>query len=97
MAAAKVDNYADPLAANQLAWSQTNDQFLASLRDTGGTNPDLYRTEFAYDADHQLIDTVAPVYNATPGYADVINAKDDSQATRLTRPIRTRSPSRPPA
>jgi RHS repeat-associated protein len=75
MAAAKVDNYADPLAAGEVAWSQSNDQFLASLEDTGGINPDLYRTEYAYDADHQLIDSVTPAYNATPNYAGVINSK----------------------
>jgi RHS repeat-associated protein len=73
-AAAKVDNYADPLTAGELAWSQSGDQFLASLRDTGGLNPDLYRTSYTYNAAGQVATTTQPVYNAKPDYYDAVKS-----------------------
>ena len=72
--AAKVDNYADPLAAGRPAWSQTADQYFSSYADSGGTNLDLYRTTYAYDHDGNLLSEVSPVYNRTPDYASAIKS-----------------------
>ncbi|MEI7743326.1 MAG: LamG-like jellyroll fold domain-containing protein [Chloroflexota bacterium] len=46
---AKIDNFNDPLTAGLTAWTQSSDQFFASMKDSGGSSPDLYRTEFTYD------------------------------------------------
>jgi RHS repeat-associated protein len=62
-ASAKVDNFIDPLAGTEVLWRQSPAQNLASLRDSGGANPDLYRTSFAYDAAHRVIETASPVAN----------------------------------
>ncbi len=48
-AGAKVDNFAEPLTASKLAWSQTADQQFASMKDSAGATPDLYRTTYTYD------------------------------------------------
>jgi RHS repeat-associated protein len=73
-AGAKVDNYNDPIGSNEIEWSQTAEQYFASLRDSNGTNPDLYRTEFAYDGGHHVIDTIKPFYNRVPSYADAVQS-----------------------
>jgi RHS repeat-associated protein len=75
-AQAKVDNYSDPLAAGQLAWTQDDDQFFASLRDSGGTDPDLYRTTYRYDGHGLVSDTVRPVWNRAPSYADSVTKSE---------------------
>jgi len=75
-AAAKVDNYADALAATETAWTQTADQYFASMKDSGGTNPDLYRTEYAYNGHQQPVDTNVPVYNPAPDYPDAVKNTD---------------------
>ena len=68
-AAAKVDNYNNPLAAGAGSWSQSPDQYFASIRDSDGKNRDLYRT-FATNDDtgNQLTQTTL-AYNARPDYA----------------------------
>jgi hypothetical protein len=71
-ASAKVDNYVDALASDELAWQQSADQYFASMRDSGGRNPDLYRTEFAYNGYHQLVDTVSPSENQNPNYPSAV-------------------------
>lgn len=65
-AAAAVDNYNDPLAAAEVAWSQTADQYFASLADSAGANPDLYRTEYRYDDHHRVTDRASPRYVRQP-------------------------------
>jgi RHS repeat-associated protein len=49
-AAAKVDNYSDALTAGLTAWSQTPEQYAASMAVSGGSNPNLYQTTFTYNA-----------------------------------------------
>jgi RHS repeat-associated protein len=71
-AAAKVDNYADPLAASQMAWAETADQVFASLRDSGGTNPDLYRTEYIYDGSGQVSETFEARQLDASNYVDTV-------------------------
>jgi RHS repeat-associated protein len=73
-AGAKVDNYANPLAGGGPAWTQDADQSFASLRDSGGTNPDLYRTEYRYDGYGQLVDTVSPVFDGVTAYAGAVSS-----------------------
>jgi RHS repeat-associated protein len=73
-AAAKVDNYSDPLAAAQTAWTENADQVFASLRDSGGTNADLYRTEYLYDGSGQASETFEAHQLDTSNYVDTINA-----------------------
>ena len=72
-AGAKVDNYVDALAGGEVAWSQTSDQYLASLRDSGGTNPDLYRSEYTYDAYHQLVARSEPHVNRAATYPAAVS------------------------
>lgn len=71
-AAARVDNIADPLTANQVAWTQTADQHFASLRDSGGGNPDLYRTTYAYNEWGRPTSTTTPRLNMRPAYAPTV-------------------------
>lgn len=71
-AAAQVDNVPDALAAARLAWTQDETQHFHSLADSGGTNPDLYRIEYAYDDDNQVIEQYDLVTNRQPDYADAI-------------------------
>jgi RHS repeat-associated protein len=73
-AAAKVDNYADALTAADTAWTQSPDQHFASLADSGGDNPDLYRTTYAYDGEHNVIRSSTPVYNRDPDYPAAVQA-----------------------
>ena len=68
-AAAKIDNYNDPLAAGGVAWTQSPDQHYASMVDSGGTDRDLYRTFKTYDASGNELTTTTPAYNARPDYA----------------------------
>ena len=71
-AAAKVDNFIDPLAGGEIAWSQTAEQYAASMRDSGGYNADLYRTFYRYDDHYQVTDTIAPTFDRTPDYRDSV-------------------------
>jgi len=80
---AKIDNYADPLAGGRLAWAATADQVFASLRDSGGTNPDLYRTDFNYDGSGQISETVEARQLDNSNYADVIKANSPTGFWRL--------------
>ena len=43
-AVARVDSFGNPLAGTEADWSQSADQYYASMEDSAGTNPDLYRT-----------------------------------------------------
>jgi RHS repeat-associated protein len=72
-AGAKVDNDVDALAGGELVWSQTPDQYLASLRDSGGTHPDLYRSEYAYNAYHEVISRSDPHFNRRASYPAAVN------------------------
>ena len=73
-AGAKVDNFIDPLTAGQLGWSQTPDQYVASLRDSAGSNQDLYRTFYTYDQNGQQASVARPAYNARPDYLSAIKS-----------------------
>ncbi len=72
---ARVDNYSDVLAANEVAWTQSGDQYFASMKDSGGTNPDLYRTTYAYNGLHQLADTITPVPNPNLDYVNLVKTE----------------------
>ena len=72
-AGAKVDNLTTPWPRAKLAWSQTADQYLASLRDSAGTNPDLYRSEYTYDAYHQLVARSEPHVNRAATYPAAVS------------------------
>ena len=78
-AGAKVDNFNDPLTSGQIGWTQSPDQYVASLRDSGGSNPDLYRTTYTYDANGQQAGVARPAHNARPAYVDTI--KNSLQAS----------------
>jgi RHS repeat-associated protein len=78
-ASAKVDNYNDPLTAGQVGWTQNPDQYVSSLRDSGGLDPDLYRTFSAYDENGQQVALARPAYNARPDYPAAI--KNTVQST----------------
>jgi RHS repeat-associated protein len=71
-AGAKVDNYADALVAGELAWSQSADQYFASLKDSGGSEPDLYRTSYAYDEYGRQTAVTSPAWNARADYPATI-------------------------
>ncbi len=73
-AGAKVDNYIDPLAAGALAWTQTADEHVASLRDSGGANPDLYRTDTTANDAGQPVLTAGTATNQGADYRDVVLA-----------------------
>ncbi len=75
-AGATVDSVANPLAGGGPAWTQTADQYFASMRDSGGTNPDLYRTEMTYDGYGEPIETrtLATNQGANSGVAAVSGA-----------------------
>jgi RHS repeat-associated protein len=68
LAGAKVDNYADPLRAAEVAWTQTNDQFVQSLIGSSGANEDLYQTSYAYDSQHQVTDVTDNAYSRTASH-----------------------------
>jgi RHS repeat-associated protein len=73
-AGAKIDNYADPLAAGRLLWQQDADQVFASLRDSGGANPDWYRTEYVYDGWGEVAETLQAHELRTSAYAATVKA-----------------------
>jgi hypothetical protein len=75
-ASAKVDNYIDVLTANEIAWTQSADQSFASLRDSGGTNPDLYRTEYAYNGVAEPTVVTQPVMDRPTDYRGTMNATE---------------------
>ena len=64
LAAAKIDNYPDPLAANQVTWTQSADQYVASV--TLG-NGDLYKTSVTYNDLGLQTSTTTPVSNQAYG------------------------------
>ncbi len=61
-----IDNYADPRAGSTTAWSQTADQYFASVRDSGGVDDQLYRTTFRYDGNRRQIGSMTSVWARTP-------------------------------
>ena len=77
-AGAKVDNYNDPLKAGQVGWTQSPDQHVASLRDLGGLDPDLYRTFYAYDENGQQVSAARPAFNARTDYVATIKSTPQS-------------------
>ena len=79
-AGAKVDNFDDPLVANELAWTQSPDEYVASLQDSGRTDPDLYRTTYAYNALGQTTDTITPIENGKTGYAATVTETTNGTA-----------------
>ena len=62
-AGAKVDNFVDPLLGGQVAWTQSSDQYYASLVE-GGAPGDVFRTTYTYDAHGAVSHAVRPVANA---------------------------------
>lgn len=82
-AAAKVDNYSDPLTAGETAWTQTPDQFYASMRDSNGANPDLYRTAFTYDGRGAQVSQTTSEYNGKADYVNAIKTADLYTSTAL--------------
>ena len=64
LAGAKVDNYSDPLVAGLTAWTQTADQFVASV---AAGNSDLYRTTYAYNTLGQQTHAITPITNPAGG------------------------------
>jgi RHS repeat-associated protein len=62
-AAAKVDNYSDALTAGLTAWSQTPEQYAASMAVSGGANPNLYVTNYTYNALGQQTSASTPYTN----------------------------------
>jgi RHS repeat-associated protein len=71
-AGARVDNFADPLTGGQVAWTQSPDQYVASLRDSSGLDRDLYRTAFEYDDNGQQIATTELAENQNADYASAV-------------------------
>jgi RHS repeat-associated protein len=59
-AAAKVDNFSDPLTAGLTAWTQSAEQYAASV---AAGNVDLYRTQIWYDAAGRPVRTTTPFAN----------------------------------
>ncbi|HET9851784.1 MAG TPA: LamG-like jellyroll fold domain-containing protein, partial [Candidatus Limnocylindrales bacterium] len=80
---AKVDNYADPLAGGRLAWRADADQVFASLRDSGGANADWYRTEYVYDGDGQIAESIEVREVAGANYPDTVELNDPKGYWRL--------------
>jgi RHS repeat-associated protein len=75
-AGAKVDNYNDPLAGAEVPWSQSADQYFSSMRDSAGTNPDLYRDETQYGNRHDRTTTSAPRWNRYATYGATVTGSD---------------------
>ena len=71
-ASAAVDNYRDPLTAGELAWTQTPDEYAASMRDSSATNPDLYRTTYAYDGFGRPVTVTSQAANPRADYAALV-------------------------
>ena len=70
-AALAVDNLADPLTAGETLWSQSPDQYFASV---AAGNPDLYRTTYTYNALHETVDTITPYTSPSPAYSSLVGA-----------------------
>ena len=51
--------------ASELAWRQSNDQYLQSLKDSAGANEDLYHTTYAYDERTRSIAATDNAYRPT--------------------------------
>jgi hypothetical protein len=79
-AGAKVENWSDALAAGEVAWTQSADQYLASLRDSGGKNPDLYRDEYRYNGVHAPILVTSPVINRASDYSATVKSAGSQTA-----------------
>ncbi len=79
-AAASVDNFSDPLVGAEVAWTQTPDEYASSLRDSGSTNPDLYRSVLTYDEFGRVTTTTSYAYNARPDYPATIKSTTQSGA-----------------
>ncbi len=77
-ATARVDNFSDPLTASETAWSQTADEYAASVRDSGGGNPDLYRTTYLYDEFGRRTAITAFSANARPDYPATVTSTAQS-------------------
>ncbi len=77
-AGAKVDTYSDPLVAAELAWTQSPDQYLSSLTDSAGADPDLYRTAYSYDEYGRQTAISTPVWDARPDYRRAITSTTQS-------------------
>jgi RHS repeat-associated protein len=75
-AGAKVDNYADALAASEVAWTQSSDQYFASMRDSGGLNPDLYRTDYEYNGVNSPIVVRSPSFDRVTDYSGTLKATE---------------------
>src|SRR5204863_5434891 len=90
-----VDNLNDPLTANQTAWSQSSDQYYASLADSSGLDPDLYRTTYLYDERGAVTDTIEPAENQKPYYSSVVTSTKNGNccASSLTDYWRLGEPS----
>jgi RHS repeat-associated protein len=73
-ASAKVDNYADPLAAGRVAWRADADQVFASLKDSAGTNSDWYRTDFMYDGSGLVSETIEVRQVEASTYLNTVNS-----------------------
>src|SRR6185312_1495521 len=76
----KVENYVDALASSEVAWTQSADQYFASLRDSVGLNPDLYRTEYEYNGVHSPLVVRNPVFNRVTDYPGTVSAAGDTGA-----------------
>jgi len=70
-AALAVDNLADPLTGAETLWSQSADQYYASV---AAGNPGLYRTTYTYNALHEVVDTITPYTSPEPVYSTVVAA-----------------------
>jgi len=70
-AAAGVDNLNDPLTAAETVWSQTPDEYYAGI---ASGMADRYRTSYAYNALHEIVDTVSPHLAPLPNYTGSVSA-----------------------
>jgi RHS repeat-associated protein len=91
-AGAKVENYIDVLTANETAWDQSADQYFASLRDSNASDPDLYRTEYMYNAVNAPIVVRNPVFNRVTDYAGTVKATELASLTHYWRLGEANSP-----
>jgi RHS repeat-associated protein len=75
-AAAKVDNFSDPLTAGLTAWTQTADQYAASV---AASDEDLYRTTYTYNEFGQVTHASTPFTNPAddPVTQDIVSVYDD--------------------
>jgi RHS repeat-associated protein len=82
-AGSKVDNYIDPLTSGQVDWTQSPDQYFSSLKDSGGTNPDFYRTFYRHDHEGNEVAVGKPAYNARSDYAATVKSTPQVAANLL--------------